>query len=693
MYMDKICKPNCNPVFNFQQNGVSRKMLISQMIRNGKPINYANSETESIYKTILSLNYDGNKKLLIILKYKLYIKYVNQLISCGKYNSHLIFQMIENIIANLSQSEYNIVFDIIIIVDTNIIEKITIENTFYISVDVNNQFFLIKNYSGEYISISKSYKFNLEDPSNLNSRFCLSNNQSGIPIPVQGLTYNGIPGTPGAFVIFTAPSNISYNVYIFNQLSHSYGDYFSWGYAVPFIPILQAKQIHPVKSYIPFILQQSPNLSVYYYNNLKFLIQNGKIEMNKSSNYNYLFYYGTYYLQVPKIYSIALLNKGQENMIQYTGALTKSHTTSIVGTTNDGTYNFYYDTVIITIYEAFTKISLYSELYGYLGAINSILFSSDAASYAQPEIRNDHMIDTSGIEILYGQTRINVDYSNNRITMNNDTNYTYVENNGYGVYNGTYIFYTNNPIAFLNKGKESIFIVSGLNGFTLPGPDGITNCTFYSGVIQVKILGNFNKMSIFTLKGYCGGLYKLIYNSSYDNHLPHSYSFINTNITTLTDTSIPIYSNYIALNTTDILFTSSYGYSSSKYNIITTDTLNRILFNGIPYNGLTQYTMKNGIYVFFNMSPYFITFMTKNKTESITSEGYNIGVFFTSGASPNGDSYIFNKSDSSRLVVNNVSQIIYLNPIIVTVTNNFLYLSMCTSVGYNGGQNLLYYKI
>lgn len=690
--MDKICKFACKPIYNLKQNGVSRKMLISQMIRNGKSINYANSETASMYITILSLDYDGNKKLLLTLKYKLYIKYVNQVISCGKYNSHLIFQMIENILANLTLSEYNIVYNIIITIDTNIIQNIIIEDTFHISVDVNNHFFLIKNYNGQYIRPNKSYKFNLEDPSNLNSRFCLSQTQTGIPIPFDGLTYSGIPGTPGAFLIFTVPSNVSYNVYIFNQLSYSNRDFFSWGYALPLIPILLTSQIYSFASYIPFIVQQSPTLSVYYYNSLKFLIQNGNMKMNTSVNYNYLFYYGTYYLQVPKIYSIALLNNGQENMIQYSGLITKSNTSTIIDTTNDGTYNFYYDTVIITIYEAFTPISMYSKLYGYLGAINSIIFSTDAMSYAQPEIRTDHIIDTNGIEKLYGQTRVNVDYSNNRITLNNDTNYTYIPNNGYGVYNGTYIFYVNQPITFLNKGKESIFVVSGLNGFRLPGPDGITNYTFYSGIIQVKILGNFNKMSIFTLNGYSGGLYKLIYNSSYDNHLPHSYDFTNITIATLSDISVS-YSNYIALNSADISFTSSFGYSSSNYNIITSDTSNRILFNGIAYNASTQYTMKNGIYVFFNMSPLFITFMTKNKTDSVTSEGYNIGAFFTSGSSPNGDSYIFNKSDSSRLLVNNVSQLIYLKPIIVTVTNNFFNLSMCTTSGYNGGQNLLYYKV
>jgi hypothetical protein len=78
----------------------------------------------------------------------------------------------------------------------------------------------------------------------------------------------------------------------------------------------------------------------------------------------------------------------------------------------------------------------------------------------------------------------------NLITLNNDINLTSTSKL-YGVYNGTYIFYTKYPITFLNKGKENLFFVSGLNGMPGIGPDGITNYIFYSGVIQVKIFGNF----------------------------------------------------------------------------------------------------------------------------------------------------------------------------------------------------------
>ena len=170
--MHTICKPNCNPVYNLQQNGVSRKMLISQMIRNGKSIDYANSETATIYKTILSLDYDANKKLLLLLKYNLYMKYVGKVISCGKYNSQKIYEMIDFILANLTPEEYKIVYNITDTItnpDIPLIRPTT--KIFYVVVDINQSIFIIKNYTGEFMVPYNVYEFNLEDPSNLNSKF------------------------------------------------------------------------------------------------------------------------------------------------------------------------------------------------------------------------------------------------------------------------------------------------------------------------------------------------------------------------------------------------------------------------------------------------------------------------------------------------------------------------------------------
>jgi hypothetical protein len=696
--MHAICKPNCNPVYNFQQNGVSRKMLISQMIRNGKTIDYANSETATIYKTILSLDYDANKKLLLLLKYTLYMKYVGKVISCGKYNSQEIYEMIDYILANLTPEEYKIVYNITDTVtdpDVTVIRPVT--QIFYVVVDINQSIFIIKNYTGEFMVPYNVYEFNLEDPSNLNSKFCLSQERTGIP--VDGLVYIGTPGTPGAKLMLTLPNLILYELYVFNPLSFAP---FSWGYVMPFLPVLKANNAYSALSYIPLSLHQQCSLSIYYNQTLKFSIQNTFTPFITSTNYNYFLYYGTYYLQVPKIYTLALLNKGQEIGISYVGKIITSTTSEVIGTTNDGTYNFYYDTIVISVYESFNPISFYSLFYGYLSGQNSIYFDSFAASDAQPAIRTDHLFDSNGVEALYSQTRLHIDYTKNLMKLNTDADYNTTSSSIiYGMYNGTYIFYTSSYITFLNKGKENIFVINGYNGILSPGPDGFTNYLFYKGVIQVKVLGNFNKMSLYTFnKGYCGGRYLLTYDSIFDTNIPHSYAFNDISNTTLSDPPIIVYNSFEKLNPTTIDFTGKNGTTfanpKKSYNIIQTDSNGRIVFTDmsnvdvfntnysqhkIPYSSTTQYTMTTGTYVFFNMTGLFITFMINNKP--VSSLGTNVGSFYTSGTSPNGDKYTFNISDQSPLAL--------LKPIIVTVTGNFGYLSICTLTGYNGGQNLITY--
>ena len=704
------CNQKCKPVYNLEQNGVSRKMLMSKMIQNGRSINYANSQTATFYTTILSLDYVANKKLLLLLKYKVYMKYLNHLITCNQSKTQEILAMKESIIANLTTEEYNRVFDIKIETIVNIVTNTIITYTFYISVDIYKKFFLIKNYSGEYLRPYNSYEFNLEDPTNLNTKFCLSQKNNGIPI--NGLVYTGTPGKKGATLIFNAPGNMSYNLYVFNSLLTSLLESYSWGYGQPLLPIIDInRNIYINSSYTSLIAEQKTNISIYYNDALKFFIQTSDIKFFalSSVNYNYLFYYGTYYIQIPKIYSLTILNKGQESSIRYSGDISKSVTNDVIGTNHDGSYNFYYDTVTISIYEPFTPISLYSQIYGYMGAIDVINFDPLAASLAKPEIRNDHPID-EGIETVYGQTKVNIDFSNSSITLNNNGSQS--TSTSYGMYNGTYIFYTSEYITFLNKGKENIFIISGLNGIVGPGPDGNTNYTFYSGVIQIKILGNFNKISMYTFnKGYCKGLYILNYGSKYNTYLPHSYAFTNISIPLLNDPLPIVYSNSKQLNSTTLDFTGDNGSTIVKnierqsihYNVILSDPSNNIVFvdlssnantlgnvvinnlsnNIIPYSSTTQYTMKKGTYVFFNLSGLFITFMTNNK-KIVINDRYNIGFFFSKGSAPNGDSYIFNKSDQTSVAL--------LKPIVITVTGDFGYLSICTPNGYNGGKDLIAYS-
>ena len=58
---EEICNPKCNTVYNFQESGLSKKELVSQMFRSKRSISYDNSRTKSYYMIILSLDYDKNK--------------------------------------------------------------------------------------------------------------------------------------------------------------------------------------------------------------------------------------------------------------------------------------------------------------------------------------------------------------------------------------------------------------------------------------------------------------------------------------------------------------------------------------------------------------------------------------------------------------------------------------------------------
>ena len=72
--------------------------------------------------------------------------------------------------------------------------------------------------------------------------------------------------------------------------------------------------------------------------------------------------------------------------------------------------------------------------------------------------------------------------------------------------------------------------------------------------------------------------------------------------------------------------------------------------------------------------------MTQNKTFVTSSSNSGLGI---NSSSPNGDKYTFNISQKTSLAL--------LNPIILTVTGDFGYLSICALNGYRGGQNLITY--
>ena len=94
------------------------------------------------------------------------------------------------------------------------------------------------------------------------------------------------------------------------------------------------------------------------------------------TNFKFALNIGTYYLFVPPIYKLAFLNANQTSNFMYEGSNSTTH--NVLGTDADGTYNFYSNTIKITIKNSFQPISIYTLNYGYLDAKNKIIFSNEA---------------------------------------------------------------------------------------------------------------------------------------------------------------------------------------------------------------------------------------------------------------------------------------------------------------------------
>ena len=206
----------------------------------------------------------------------------------------------------------------------------------------------------------------------------------------------------------------------------------------------------------------------------------------------------------------------------------------------------------------------------------------------------------------------------------------------------------------------------------------------------MRILGNFGSLSMFTFyQNYAGGRNLLVYGSLYDNKIPHSYSFTDDSNTVINDPIVILNTNRVALNVyngqePNLVSDQNYNLVTfnslnvpttiGKSNIITLDSSNKFVINGYPSTNL--FTMVQGTYIFYSTTP--VAFMNKYNT-NISYSGYIPNK--SNGTGPDGLSYDFYNSNFD---------VYYRKPIIVTVTSNFGYMSICSTSGYNGGKNLLY---
>lgn len=404
-------------------NGISSKMLQASIIKtNGKKISYNNSKTNNINQIILSMDYNSNKNLLLTLCYRVYMKYFEPLSTL--YPN--IITLLNKIILDLTPDEYNKIFETKPLPE--VVEPLKtaeiIKKTYYvvcINAKPETSYFIFKNMIPDDTFLPTfSYRFDVSDPSNKFNELSFSPEKDYIPY--KHIERIGDPGIDvSACVIITFPFDISYTkLYVYNSAleknainrlhSYTFG-----GYTLEYIPIyndaVSIKSISKCKNnnnipyteiplfvqpYIPkqynipyvetnptVCLTQSSLLSVNPYNGLSIIIYDIS-NINKSLFYTLNFYGvslgGVYYINVPKIYQLAFLNKNQTDNFVYTPLdPTKSTTAEVIGTDNDGTYNFYYGTIKLEVKGSFQEISIYTLRYGYLGGYKKIVYTNKCA--------------------------------------------------------------------------------------------------------------------------------------------------------------------------------------------------------------------------------------------------------------------------------------------------------------------------
>ena len=415
MFVNKKCYKKCLDSGLHYTNGISTKLLQSQMINTtGKnKITYNNSNTNTINAIIISADIYKNKQLLFKLCHRVYFNYFEPLSIL--YPS--LLDMLNSILLSLTDAEYEKIFQIKKLAP--IIEPLKtaeiIKNTYYVvcnNVKENYSYFIFKNFTIYDVFLpTYSYKFDVSHPSNRDNILSFSQEQDYVEY-----TYIKRIGEPGvdvdACVILTFPFDISRSkMYIYNRalsanVINKLYSYKIGGYTLEYISIaintVASKIISKCKgnsdvllAIQPFIpkdydiprrdeftpikcLKQSSIFSVTPYNGLNIVIID--ISNKKTSIfYNTAFYGlsngGEYYIFVPKTYQLAFLNKDQTTNFSYIGDDDKKTTETVIGTDKDGTYDFYYGTIKITINGLFQNMSVYTLNFGYLGGYERFVYT------------------------------------------------------------------------------------------------------------------------------------------------------------------------------------------------------------------------------------------------------------------------------------------------------------------------------
>ena len=114
-------------------------------------------------------------------------------------------------------------------------------------------------------------------------------------------------------------------------------------------------------------LSLSTTINVISFNGNKYVF-NGDSSYDSTKKYG--LYTATYtFKDIPEAHPLAILNNGNSN-ISYTGNNSYKFSKSVSGTTSDGTYDFYYGDITVTVTGDFSSVSVYCYYHGYMGGEN-----------------------------------------------------------------------------------------------------------------------------------------------------------------------------------------------------------------------------------------------------------------------------------------------------------------------------------
>lgn len=549
------CKQSKKPCekssFSFPSNQMSSKMLQSQMIRTNTKTTYNNSRITTIYSNILTLDYETNRNMVIQYKYACYMRYYTNLLqgNIPQSTRTTLSQLLNSIIANLTEEEYNHAFQIEPPAPPPLPKMLTESGyTFYVVTRITSTrtYFIFKNLPQNLLLQNNFYyTFDLSDPSNLNTKLSFSE-EDNTGTPYRGVHYVSTPGTLGSKMIINVYNDImTLKLYTFNDVRMFVNLKYIWGYSMKGL-LTNLSQVKPATTTNLYLYtRQNSVLSIYDASGPKYAINDfiEPILFSQFNQYHYKFTYGTYYIEIQEAFAATLLNKGYEDCVSFIGDNDKKSIGNVYGVNyvegppKEGQYNFYYGRVKITVYKPFPfAMSIYSKEYGFMGGAELFYFTEESKENPETDV------------IPLEQYSLNVLTMPAMLRFNGDISNTIKRK--YGLNYGKYILsippYL--PITFMNYNKEDVFRVittpQTVTSGPFTAPDG-NNYTFYTGFVTIHITGNYEKISICTKNGYSGGYHMFVYTPYYGAPLPSIYkSFqgisalrVQTNLTSYEDTT------------------------------------------------------------------------------------------------------------------------------------------------------------